>query len=129
MDMRELICIGCPLGCPLTVSIDGERITVKGNTCSRGEDYARNEILSPVRIVTSSVKVSHGTIAKASVKTAQDIPKAKIMDIMREIHEVRIEAPVNIGDVIIKNCAGTGVSIVATKQVGIRNLQERPDQH
>ena len=43
METRELICIGCPLGCPLTVRIDGENVEVNGNTCKRGDDYARKE--------------------------------------------------------------------------------------
>ena len=57
MEVRELICIGCPLGCPLTVRMDGEEISVSGNTCRRGEDYAKKEVLSPTRIVTSSVRL------------------------------------------------------------------------
>lgn len=117
MEVRDLICIGCPLGCPLTVSVDGETIDVKGNTCPRGVDYAEKEILSPTRIVTSSVRVDGGEIQMVSVKTEHDIPKGKIMDIMKEIRQKRIPAPVNIGDVVISDCAGTGVSIVATKNV------------
>lgn len=117
MAIKELICIGCPLGCPLTVNIEGENMTVSGNTCKRGEDYARKEILSPTRIVTSSVHVTGGEIEMVSVKTEKDIPKGSIMDCMKEIRSVVIGAPVAIGDVIIADCAGTGVSIVATKNV------------
>lgn len=117
METRELICIGCPLGCPLTVTIDGGNISVRGNTCKRGEDYAVKEILHPSRIVTSSIRVVDGEIAMVSVKTAKDIPKGKIMDIMKEIRQTRVPAPVHIGDVLIENCAETGVDIVATKRV------------
>ena len=118
METRELICIGCPLGCPLTVRIDGENVEVSGNTCKRGDDYARKEVLSPTRIVTSSVKVEGGDMAMVSVKTEHDIPKGKIMDIMAEIHGAQAKAPVAIGDVVIEDCAGTGVNIVATRNVG-----------
>lgn len=117
MEQRELICIGCPMGCPLTVDMDGTRIIVTGNTCPRGEDYARKEVLSPTRIVTSSVRVTGGDLAMASVKTEHDIPKGKIMEIMREIHQAKVEAPVAIGDVVIENCAGTRVNVVATRNV------------
>lgn len=120
MEKRELICIGCPLGCPLTAVIggpDGQEITVSGNTCKRGEDYAKKEILSPSRTVTSSIHVADGEIAMVSVKTARDIPKGKIMDVMKEIRSARISAPVYIGDILIPDCAGTGVPVVATKQV------------
>ena len=118
MEVRELICIGCPLGCPMTVSIDGETIEVSGNTCKRGEDYARKEILNPTRIVTSTVDVEGGSLARASVKTLQDIPKDRIFACMKEIRSVKFTAPVCIGDIIIEDCAGTGVPVVATKNVG-----------
>ncbi len=117
MEVRELICIGCPLGCPLTVKIDGDQMDVSGNTCKRGDDYARKEVLSPTRIVTSSVHVDGGTIEMVSVKTKEDIPKGKIFEIMDEIRQVTIPAPVAIGDVVIADCAGTGVPVVATKNV------------
>lgn len=117
MEVRNLICIGCPLGCPLTVTIEGEDISVTGNTCPRGADYARKEILSPTRIVTSSVRVKGGTIARVSCKTKNDIPKDKIFDIMKEIQATCVEAPVAMGQVLVADVAGTGVDIIATKDV------------
>ena len=117
METRELICIGCPLGCPLTVRIDGENVEVSGNTCKRGEDYAHKEVLSPTRIVTYSVHVKGGELEMVSVKTKEDIPKGKIFEIMEEIRKTSVDAPVVIGDVIIDNCAGTGIPVIATKNV------------
>ena len=117
METRELICIGCPLGCQLTVRIDGENVEVNGNTCKRGDDYARKEVLSPTRIVTSSVHVNGGELEMVSVKTKEDIPKGKIFEIMEEIRKTTINAPVAIGDVVIENCAGTGIPVIATKNV------------
>ena len=94
-----------------------DKIEVTGNTCPRGEAYAKKEVTDPTRIVTSSVKVNGGVIAKASVKTANDIPKGMIFDCMKEIRACVVEAPVHIGDVVIENCAGTGVAVVVTKGV------------
>lgn len=117
MSVRELTCIGCPLGCALTVTMDGDRIDVKGNTCPRGDSYARKEITNPTRIVTSSVKIEGGSIARVSVKTESDIPKGSIFDCMEEIRKVTVKAPVHIGDVVIADCAKTGVAVIATKNV------------
>lgn len=119
MEKRELICIGCPLGCPLTVTINGEDIKVEGNTCKRGDTYAKKEVTNPTRIVTSSVKIMNGELERVSVKTASDIPKGKIFDIMDEIRNTVVEAPIAIGDIIITDCAGTGVDVVATKNVAL----------
>ena len=118
MDVRNLTCIGCPLGCALTVEMEnGEVLSVSGNTCKRGDDYARKEVTHPTRIVTSTVAVTGGDIAMVSVKTQNDIPKEKIMDIMKSIEDVKVEAPVPIGDVIVANAADTGVNIIATKDI------------
>ena len=79
MEKRELICIGCPLGCMITVEMEnGEVVSLKGNTCKRGDAYARKEVTNPTRIVTSSVCVENGEIPMVSVKTKSDIPKGKI---------------------------------------------------
>ncbi len=117
METRNLTCIGCPMGCALTVTIDGDNITVEGNTCPHGATYAKKEVTNPTRVVTSSVRVNGADIARASVKTASDIPKNKIFDCMAEICKIEVDAPVKIGDVIIENCAGTGVNVIATKNV------------
>lgn len=115
---RELTCIGCPLGCAVTVVLeDGEILSVKGNTCKQGEIYARKEVTHPTRIVTSTVRVEGGSAPMVSVKTKTDIPKDKIFDCVDALKTVVVQAPVSIGDVILKNVAGTGVDIVATKNV------------
>lgn len=106
------------MGCPLKVEMEnGEVVSVSGNTCKRGDVYARKEVTNPTRIVTSSVIVEGGSLAAVSVKTKEDIPKGKIFDIMKELKGVKVNAPVHIGDVILSNVAGTGVDIIATKNV------------
>ena len=83
MERRELICIGCPMGCPMTVDMEGDEITVKGNHCARGAAYAKKEVTSPTRIVTSSILVDGGVMPVVSVKTKQDVPKGAIWDVMQ----------------------------------------------
>ena len=79
MEERHLTCIGCPMGCQLTVTMENGKVTnVTGNTCKRGDIYARKEVTNPTRIVTSSVRVKGGKIAMVSCKTKEDIPKGKI---------------------------------------------------
>lgn len=116
MEKRELICIGCPMGCPLTVEMNGtEVVSVTGNTCPRGDAYARKEVTNPTRIVTSTVKVEDGKVDMVSVKTKEDIPKGKIFECVKALKGITVKAPVHIGDVILKDVAGTGVDIIATK--------------
>ncbi len=118
MENRDLICIGCPMGCMITVSMEnGEVVSVTGNTCKRGDTYARKEVTNPTRIVTSSVRVTDGVLPVVSVKTKEDIPKEKIADCMKALKEVTVKAPVHIGDVLLTDVAGTGVDIIATKEI------------
>lgn len=118
METRELTCIGCPMGCALTVEMnEKEVVSVTGNTCKRGDVYARKEVTNPTRIVTSSVMVEGGNLAAVSVKTKEDIPKGKIFDCMKALKGVKVQAPVHIGDVIVKDIAGTGVDVIATKNI------------
>lgn len=120
METRELTCIGCPLGCTITVVLDnGEIKDVSGYTCKRGHDYARKEVTNPTRIVTSTVRLTGSKTGAAvvSCKTAQDIPKGKIFAVAAALKTVTAHAPVRIGDVLLSNAAGTGVDIIATKNV------------
>ena len=120
MEKRELICIGCPLGCMLTVEMnDGAVVNVTGNTCPRGKVYAEKEVTNPTRIVTSSVRVKGGDRVSVSCKTKSDIPKSKIFDVARALRDVEVQAPVAIGDVLVEDVAGTGVQIVATSHADL----------
>lgn len=113
---RELTCICCPVGCALTVTIEGDNsVTVTGNRCPRGAAYGEKEVTNPTRIVTSTVCVEGYPDTVVSVKTASDIPKGRIDDCMKALADVTVAAPIHVGDVIVENVADTGVNIVATQ--------------
>lgn len=118
MNTRELTCICCPLGCALTVTFQNNKISqVSGNNCRRGDVYTRKEVTNPTRIVTSTVRVIGGSCPMVNVKTESDIPKDKIAACMAALKGVEIPAPVRIGDVVVKNVAGTDVNIIAARNV------------
>ena len=118
MEERNLTCISCPMGCSLTVVMEqGTVVSVSGNTCKRGDIYARKEVTDPTRIVTTTVRVEGGEAEMVSVKTKEDIPKGKIFDCVRALKDVTVKAPIHIEDVILSDVAGTGMDIVATKEV------------
>ncbi len=114
-----LTCIRCPKGCQVTVTLEGGQVTaVTGNGCPRGDAYARKEVTDPTRVVTTVVPVSGSAVARmVSVKTAGDVPKAKALDVVRALSGVSMAVPVHIGDVVLADVCGTGVDVVATKDV------------
>lgn len=117
MDKKKITCINCPLGCSMEVEISDSKIVVSGNRCKRGEEYAVNEIRDPKRVVTSTVRVAGGNKALTSVKTDGEVPKRLIFDVMNAINNIKVNAPVNVGDLIIENVLGTGVNILSTARV------------
>lgn len=113
---KELTCIGCPMGCQLTAEVTGGAVvSVSGNTCKRGEDYARKECVAPMRTVTGTVRLTDGRILP--VRTASDVPKETVFAVAETFNTVHPAAPLSIGDVVIPNVCGTGVDVVATKNM------------
>lgn len=111
--MKNLTCIMCPIGCQITVDFaaDGS-MTVTGNTCKRGEIYAKQEVTSPQRVVTALYPLSGGGVVPC--KTKGTVPKDRIFDVLKEIQTHKITAPVSVGQVLIDDVLGLGVEIVAT---------------
>jgi CxxC motif-containing protein len=121
MKTKELICVLCPNGCQLEVRInEGHKLEVdevRGSLCEKGPEWAEQEILNPVRTIASSVRVKGGDLPLVSVRTDSPIPLGKIFDVMKSIKELEVDAPVHIGDRLIDGPAGTGCSIIATRNV------------
>ena len=92
-------------------------LSITGNTCKRGEVYARTEVTAPVRTVTTTIKVTGGMQDRVSCKTKEPVPKEKIFEVMDAINNSAATAPILTGDILIEDCAGTGIPVVATKAV------------
>ena len=115
---RTLTCIGCPMGCTIEVELDenGKFVSSKGWSCLIGKRYAQGEVTAPVRTVTALVGVN-GRTEPLSVKTAAPIPKEKIFDCLNELKTVSVSTPIHIGDVVLENTCGSGIAVVATKNI------------
>lgn len=112
---KNMICIICPRGCAMTAEVNGEAVTVTGNTCPKGEEYAINECLHPMRTVTAAIRVANRENTMVSVKTEAAVPKDKMMDVMELLHKTSVNAPVSIGHVVLSDVFGTRV--IVTKDV------------
>lgn len=111
---KEFVCIVCPRGCHLVVD---ENMEVTGNACPRGKVYALSELTNPVRMITSSVRVSNRVDTLVSVKTSAPVPKGKIMEVMDIINSLSVEAPTHINQIIKKDVLGLGVDLLITKNI------------
>ncbi len=118
MEKRNLTCIVCPMGCALEVLLEnGEVRSVTGNTCPRGEIYARNECTHPTRVLTTTMRVVGGTKPLVSVKSVGAIPKELLFQAMEQINAADAAAPIALGQGLIPDLCGTGIALAATGSV------------
>lgn len=116
--IRTYTCIVCPAGCEIEVKTEGQEILeIAGAGCLRGRTYVENEIRNPMRTLTSIVRVIGGTAEITSIRLTKPIPRDRMEDVIRELRKVRIEAPVEPGQVIIQDILGLGSDVMVTKRV------------
>jgi CxxC motif-containing protein len=114
----NLICTACPQGCTLTAVIEnGEVIEVRGYNCKKGLDYGVAEMTDPRRMVATTVKVNNGFHPLLPVYTERPVPKPLIPQILDEIRKVEVTAPVKMKSVIVENVLGTGVNVLASRDM------------
>jgi len=115
---NEIICTVCPRGCIVTVETDGENILkTEGYSCKRGLEYAEAEVINPVRILTTTVKIDGNINDLLPVRSEKPLSKDKLADCMEEIKKIAVELPVKQYDIIINDILSTGINIVATKDL------------
>ena len=115
---KTMTCIICPNGCELETEIEnGKVVSVTGNLCPRGKAYALQEVESPKRTIASSVRIKNGTLPLVSVRLNKAVDKDKIFEVMKEINSITLEAPVHVGDVVVKNILGTDSDLIITKNI------------
>jgi CxxC motif-containing protein len=120
--VKEMICIICPMSCHLQIQLDeeGKVTNVTGNSCPRGEQYARSEMTNPVRMVTSTVKIKNGLYPRLPVILSGSIPKEKMFQVMEVINQIEVEAPVVMNQVLMENVQQLGVNVIASRSMKIK---------
>lgn len=118
VENRVMNCIMCPLGCEMTVTIeDGAFAGVTGNTCPRGEKYARDEVTAPKRILTGTVRIKGGILPLLPVVSAAALPKDKVLECSALLRTVEVESPIKAGDIVIPDILGLGVDIISGRDM------------
>ena len=114
--MTEIICTCCPKGCHLHVDEEKD-YAVTGYGCPRGAEYGRNEVSNPVRVLTSTVRITGALYRRCPVKTDRPVSKGLLLDIMKKLNDVEVSSPVTIGQVVLENADGLGANIIVTKNL------------
>ncbi len=117
---EKMICITCPMGCSLEVTHKGETLlNVEGNTCKRGIAYVKQELTDPRRMVATTVRVQDGIHPLVPVYTESPFPKPRIFELLDDLREVELEAPVAMGQVVLEDALGTGIDILASRDMPV----------
>jgi CxxC motif-containing protein len=115
-EKRHFVCVICPIGCEIDVVHDGGKIiSMEGNKCKKSAEFVRQELIEPMRILTTSIRIQGAKWPVIPVRTDKSVPKRLFPRIMRKLRSVELQAPVSMLDVVVKNIAGTGANIIATR--------------
>lgn len=120
MSKKDMVCIVCPMGCRLTVTLDEkseQNYLVEGNKCARGAEYGIKELTNPTRVITSTIKITKAHLKRLPVRTNGAIPKNKISECMKVINSLAVESPIRTGEVIVPNILDTGIDLIATRDM------------
>ncbi|MCL2705491.1 MAG: DUF1667 domain-containing protein [Spirochaetaceae bacterium] len=114
---KNLVCIVCPIGCRLNITGTADDLKVSGNTCKKGITYAHDEITNPMRMVCTTVKIKGGIHSVIPVKTDKPIPEKYKLEVVKMVNNIELTSPIKMGDIIISDLFGTGVNIVAERNM------------
>ena len=114
---KEIICLNCPNGCHLQVTQRGAEVIVEGAQCEHGEEYGRQELLEPKRVVTAVVKTASTSAPYVSVKTSQALPKPLINGLLKKLYTLNVSPPIKSGQTLLSDFQGSGVDVVYTRTV------------
>ena len=119
-EISEIICVTCPKGCTLRVRHEGKEVLEVLDGCKRGEEYAICELQDPRRMVASTVRVEGGLHPLVPVYTRKAFPKHLIPDLARALRQVQVPAPVKINQVVLSDALGTGIDVIASRDMPVR---------
>ncbi|HOF00553.1 MAG TPA: DUF1667 domain-containing protein [Spirochaetota bacterium] len=115
--MKNIICLSCPIGCNLKAEFKNEELIISGNKCPKGTVFAKNELASPKRIVTSTCRINSTITNRIPLKTDAPVSKKDIEKILRLISDITLNSPVKSGEVVINDILNSGVDIIATRTI------------
>ena len=118
METKELVCVNCPMGCRITVTLDnGKLMDIKGYTCERGKNYAAQECIRPMRILTSTVRIENAGFRVLPVITSKEIPLDMMKQAMEQIRSMSVQAPVKVSQVLVHDFLHTGADLIASRSM------------
>jgi len=121
---KEFTCIVCPVSCSLVVEENDGVLTVRNNQCRRGMRFGENEFRNPMRMLTTTVKITGSSIKRLPVISSDELPKDRLFELVNELYKLTVKSPVRRGGIVLKNIGNTGVDIIATRTIKSNNSED-----
>jgi CxxC motif-containing protein len=122
VEKKHFTCVICPLGCEIDVELqNGNVVSMEGNKCQKGKEFVLQELEEAMRILTTTVPIKGAKWAMLPVRTDKPIPKRLLFKVIEQLADIKLQAPVKMYDVVLKNAAGTGVDVIATRNMKREN--------
>jgi CxxC motif-containing protein len=115
-EKKHFVCVVCPIGCEIDVVHDGSKIiSMEGNKCEKSVEFVSQELIEPMRILTTTVRIRGSRWPVIPVRTDKSVPKRLFPRIMKELRRIKLQAPISMLDMVVRDIAGTGADIIATR--------------
>jgi len=127
VEKRHFTCVICPIGCEIDVEVEnGEIVSMEGNKCTKSEDFVRQELVEPMRTLTTTVRIKGARWPMLPVRTDRPIPKRLFFEVMKEVAGAEVRAPVKVADVVVRDVAGSGADIIASRNMETAAAAKQP---
>jgi CxxC motif-containing protein len=117
MEQKEYTCIVCPKSCRGILRIQNGYFETEGFSCKNGEEYAISEYQDPKRVLTTTVWLRHGLFRLLPVVSRAGISRKVFKSCLEELYTIEVEAPIEVGDVVVKNILNTGIDVIAARSI------------
>jgi CxxC motif-containing protein len=115
-EKKRFLCVVCPVGCEIDVVHDGSNIiSMEGNKCEKSEEFVKQELIEPMRILTTTIRIDGSRWPVIPVRTDKAVPKRLFPRVMKRLRRIKLQAPVNMLDVVVGDILYTGANVIATR--------------
>jgi CxxC motif-containing protein len=115
-EKTHFVCVVCPIGCEIDVVHDGSKIiSMEGNKCEKSKEFVSQELIEPMRLLTTTVRIEGSRWPVIPVRTDKAVPKRLFPQVMKRLRRITLQAPVNMLDVVVRDILRIGANVIATR--------------
>lgn len=68
----------------------------------------------PIRVLAATIAIESALFNRLPIRSRTAVPRDQVMDMIRKVKKIKAKAPVEVGDIIIKDFLRSGVDIISS---------------